>query len=197
MLTILNSAIRFFLSSYVAHMAPFLVRFAQAIFHFLEILAEHMTSSCSRLPSKTNCRLAGFVGSDILRLFELQKAPSSSSSSSEAEAEDPEATAEASPKATAEGEATDAAEASQVPDAQAEEVRSKASSPSEDMNAQEMEALFSNNGHVFALYEFISYILIYIILYYTIFMISLLQTKWGILKKIKNKNGLKTGLKKE
>ena len=158
----------FFLSSYVAHMAPFLVRFVQAIFHFLEILAEHMTSSCSRLPSKTNCRLAGFVGSDILRLFELQKAPSSSSSSSEAEAEDPEATAEASPKATAEGEATDAAEAaeaSQVPDAQAEEVRSKASSPSEDMNAQEMEALFSNNGHVFALYEFI---LIYIILYYMI-----------------------------
>jgi len=141
-------------------MAPFLVRFVQAIFHFLEILAEHMTSSCSRLPSKTNCRLAGFVGSDILRLFELQKAPSSSSSSSEAEAEDPEATAEASPKATAEGEATDAAEAaeaSQVPDAQAEEVRSKASSPSEDMNAQEMEALFSNNGHVFALYEFILY----------------------------------------
>ena len=158
----------------MAHMAPFLVRFAQAIFHFLEILAEHMTSSCSRLPSKTNCRLAGFVGSDILRLFELQKAPSSSSSSSEAEAEDPEATAEASPKATAEGEATDAAEAaeaaeaSQVPDAQAEEVRSKASSPSEDMNAQEMEALFSNNGHVFALYEFILYILIYIILYYII-----------------------------
>lgn len=88
------------------------------------------------------------------RLFELQKAPSSSSSSSEAEAEDPEATAEASPKATAEGEATDAAEAaeaaeaSQVPDAQAEEVRSKASSPSEDMNAQEMEALFSNNGRL-------------------------------------------------
>lgn len=135
-------------------MAPFLVRFVQAIFHFLEILAEHMTSSCRRLPSKTNCRLAGLVGSNILRLFELQKAPSSSSSSSEAEAEDPEATAEASPKATAEAEATDAeaAEASQVPDAQAEEVRSKASSPSEDMNAQEMEALFSNNGHLFALY---------------------------------------------
>eukprot|EP00435_Cladocopium_sp_Y103_P039077 s675_g10.t1 len=81
------------------------------------------------------------------RLFELQKAPSSSSSEAEA-ADEPEATAEASPEATAEATA-EATEASQVPDARAEEeVRSKASSQSEDMNAQEMEALFSNNGRL-------------------------------------------------
>ena len=104
-----------------------------------------MTSSCSRLPSKTDCRFAGIVDSDILRLFELQKAPSLSSS--EAEADQLSSTPEASPKATAEEKET---EPPQV-DAQAEEeVRSKASSE-ENMNTQEMETLFSNNGHVLAL----------------------------------------------
>ena len=91
-----------------------------------------MTSSCSRLPSKTGCRFAGIVDSDILRLFELQKAPSLSSSEAEA---DQSSTPEASPKVDAQAE---------------EEVRSKASSE-ENMNTQEMETLFSNNGHVLAL----------------------------------------------
>ena len=144
--------------------APFLVGVfeVEISFCFFEFLAEHVTCSCSRLPSETSCRLAGLVDSDILRLFELQKAPSSSSSS-EAEAEDPEATVEASPEASHEAAEAEATEASQVPDAE-EEVRSKASSLSEDMNAQEMEALFSNNGHVFAL----CYLFMFVPLYLTL-----------------------------